>query len=242
MSMLVIDIAAITGLARQVTETLVRTNADTAALAEDGDGPQSVQQALYGFLAIAGELDRGGTRLSPLELVDLADHGLDLLDRLSALATRLRSREQGGSLLRLYPTLAVWLARHGARIRNLAGITSGFAAVADGLHEPGELTELCLLMEEVLDASAASVQADLEKSDPGRPWRILNLNEGIVATRSHDPRLMDSIFDKLTLRLPEDMPGFFAEGMLQMDTLNYPAPVRAVMNRYAEKWSNKVLH
>ena len=83
----------------------------------------------------------------------------------------------------------------------------------------------------------------LEKSNPGRPWRILHLNRAIVATRTHQPDVMDEAFTLLTECLPEDAPGFFSQGMEQMDLLNYPPHVREVMNRYYRKWSvNRSLH
>ena len=77
----------------------------------------------------------------------------------------------------------------------------------------------------------------------GRPWRVLLLNRGIVATRSHDPSTMEEAFTFLIRHLPEDAAQFFAAGMQQMEALNYPAHVRQVMEKYHRQWSlNRTLH
>jgi hypothetical protein len=53
---------------------------------------------------------------------------------------------------------------------------------------------------------------------------------------------MADIFEKLGRRLPNDMPGFLADGKRQMMVQNVPDEVRDVMNRYAEKWSERPPH
>jgi hypothetical protein len=87
------------------------------------------------------------------------------------------------------------------------------------------------------------ISQDLEKLNPGRPWRALLLNQSIIATRSYNPELMERAFDVLTEKLPEDAPRFFTEGMQQMEAQNYPEPVRKVMARYHRRWTvNRALH
>ena len=77
---------------------------------------------------------------------------------------------------------------------------------------------------------------DEDRSDAWRPWRVINLNTGIAATRSLDPELMESTFEKLGRRLPYDMPGFFADGMRRMAVQDVPDVARDVMRRYVERW------
>ena len=79
----------------------------------------------------------------------------------------------------------------------------------------------------------------MDRSNPWRPWRVLNLNTGIAATRSLDPELMKQVFDQLVKRLPDDVSGFFADGKRQMDAQDVPQEVRDVLNQYAEKWPSE---
>jgi hypothetical protein len=83
------------------------------------------------------------------------------------------------------------------------------------------------------DTAAVSpvISQDLEKANPGRPWRVL-LTRSIVATRSHNAGLMEQAFAELTNSTPDDAGQFFTEGMQQMDALNYPEHVRAIMAKY----------
>ena len=61
---------------------------------------------------------------------------------------------------------------------------------------------MCQMMDEVIEAASEKLQMDEDKSDTWRPWRVINLNSGIAATRSLDPELMERIFEKLGRRLP----------------------------------------
>jgi hypothetical protein len=101
---------------------------------------------------------------------------------------------------------------------------------------------MCQIMDEAIAAASEKLQMDEDKSNEWRPWRIINLNSGIAATRSLDPELMENIFEKLGRRLPDDMPGFLADGKRQMIGQNIPEAVSEVMDRYAEKWSGKLPH
>jgi hypothetical protein len=47
---------------------------------------------------------------------------------------------------------------------------------------------------------------------------------------------MEQAFESLIEHLPEDAPSFFREGMEQMNALDYPEQVRAVMARYYQRW------
>lgn len=69
-------------------------------------------------------------------------------------------------------------------------------------------------------------------SNPGRPRRVLNLNMGIVATRSRDPELIDVAYKKLMHRLPNDAEQFFNEGMKQIDIVGHLDQARVVVEKF----------
>jgi len=53
---------------------------------------------------------------------------------------------------------------------------------------------------------------------------------------------MEKVFEDLVRYLPEDAAAFFAEGMQQMEALNYPQPVRQVMGRFFDRWTRPRMH
>jgi hypothetical protein len=79
-------------------------------------------------------------------------------------------------------------------------------------------------------------------ADAWRPWRVINLNAGIAATRSLDPELMRNTFEGMGRRLPEDMPGFIADGVRQAAVQNVPDAVTEVLREYLAKWPARAPH
>ncbi len=182
------------------------------------------------------ESDGGLRSATPDDVTQLGDYGLGLLEELAAWAARLGLEGRRQELEVLALPLALWLARRGGELRNLESVVNAAAAVANHTHEPRELEELYAATGEVMEAAALTIRQDLERDDPGRPWRVLNLNRAIVATRTHNPRVMEEAFETLVQNLPEDAPAFFREGLGRMESLNHPPRVREVMERYYRKW------
>ena len=97
--------------------------------------------------------------------------------------------------------------------------------------------ELSCLMGAICGACSPAIKSDLEKANPGRPWRLLHLNRGIAATRSLRLELMEKAFEQLLKYLPEEAEAFFREGMSEMERLNYPGEVRDLMQRYFDRYT-----
>ena len=134
---------------------------------------------------------------------------------------------------------SLWVSGQGGKLFSLEPVVDAIAALANQTLEPQQLQNLFQNILQILDAVGDTIRQDLEKTNPYRPWRILNLNAGIIATRTHDPERMEVAFGYLLKNIPDDAPGFFAEGMEQMEKLDYPAHVRAVMNSYYEQLQGK---
>ena len=230
------DMPTISDLALKITLRVVGANEASQIIPEDGSGPLSVASALSDFFELATGLEAEDQTLAVDAATELAHHALDLADRLSYQLRQLDIHDQQAALASLFASLAVWFARRGAELENLAGVADGFARLVNGETSAAELTNLRHLMNEVLVAATAAVKADEDRSNPWRPWRVLNLNMGIAATRSLDPQLMGDTFDALGERLPDDLPGFFADGRRQMEMQDVPQEVRDVFARYSEKW------
>ncbi|MFW2438268.1 MAG: hypothetical protein ACN4GR_02740 [Arenicellales bacterium] len=242
MNNIVIKIDAISPLALEIMQAILARDAEAKKIMNDEDGPLALASALSDFFQFAAALESDKSYMDSDDLSEFGSYGLDLLDRLDFLVRKLEIMDQRDNVSRVHSSLAVWLARHDATIDNLKGAADGFALLVNGLVEPQDLAEMCQIMDEVIEAASAKLQMDEDRSNEWRPWRIINLNSGIAATRSLDPELMERIFEKLGRRLPYDLPGFFADGKRQMIGQDVPEAVSAVMSRYAEKWSSKPPH
>jgi len=185
----------------------------------------------------------GFTSTGIKDIRTLGNYGINLLARLAETAVRLRLPQRASGIEELTLPLACWIARRGGELGYLGPVVNGAANLANRLERPSDLGQLYGLLTEVVDAVNPQISQDAVPADPSRPWRVLLLNRAIVATRSHRPALMEDAFESIVEYLPDDAPTFFREGMEQMDMLNYPPHVRAVMRRYYEQWcGQRVLH
>lgn len=154
-----------------------------------------------------------------------------------------KAATQGRALVRLTLPVAMWVAHCGGRLDKLDLVVNALADYANEFRKPEQLTGLARVIATIIQAASAVVKHDLEQTNAMRPWRILHLNYGIVATRSHEPKLIEAAYDALVKNFPQDARQFFREGMQQMDIIGYPQAVREVVERYNKKWgSESTLH
>ncbi len=181
--------------------------------------------------------------LDSADVSKVGDYGLELLDELSILAASRGLQQAMLDLQRLSIPLALWVADLGGHIDRLDIVVNAFAGHANEIRDPEPLLQLSEAMGRVVNAASDAVKQDLEAGNPMRPWRILNLNWGIVATRSHDTEEMERVFSQLMNNIPVDAGQFFQEGMQQMDIVGYPDHVREVMDRFNRLVGNSdILH
>ncbi|MGD2116826.1 MAG: hypothetical protein PVG66_00560 [Chromatiales bacterium] len=242
MSSLVIEIPAISDQTLEVMKRVIDENEKTQKITDAESGPLPLAAALSDFFQLASSVENGNQQLETDVISELAEYALDLLDRLAHQLWQLDIHDQGDNLARIYISLSVWFARRNAVLDNLQGSADGFANLVNRENNMDELANLSQLMDEILEAASDKLKMDEDRSNPWRPWRVLNLNSGVAATRSLNTRLMQATFEKLGRRLPYDMPGFFADGKRQMDAQDVPQEVRDLMTRYAEKWPEKSPH
>lgn len=134
---------------------------------------------------------------------------------------------------------AYWVARHGGAILDLTPVVDRIALLANRTQTPEMLADLAAVMLALIDTAAPAYVQDLDNANPGRPWRLLHLNLGIVATRARRPDLMEQAFARLVRHLPQDAAQFFHQGMQQLERIDYPESVRAVMQNYFQRWGGK---
>lgn len=232
----------IDALALQIMQAAIAASEQAKLDMHDEAGPLALASALSDFFEIIARIEQGEVVLDGEELAEFGEYGLELIDRLAWLLRRLEIMDQRETIARVYAGLAVWLVRRGVVLDNLEGVADGFAYLANGLNDTAALKSLCGMMEEVVEAASEERIRDEDQRNPWRPWRVLNLNLGIVATRSLDAALMESVFERISRRLPGDMAGFFADGRRRLALEEVPDAVREVMDRYAERWPAAAPH
>ncbi len=230
------DLGYIVDRCRELLQGLSEAWEDSAPKPAGVTPPEVMEAAFAQLFEILRGMEDAPARDRPAPgdaaLGELTEYGLKLLAELSSCASRLEQEPQAVAAESLALPFALYMARRGAELSLLEPVVNAVAALANQLEDPAELAQLFVLCGEVVEAVSPAVSQDTDRSDPRRPWRLLLLNRAIVATRSHKPALMEVAFDAVLEHLPEDAARFFAEGMAQMDALDYPPHVRAVMERY----------
>lgn len=189
--------------------------------------------------------DMSAESIGLLEEKDISQIGQYALDILEGMVSYVENRtgQQDRNLLRLSIPVSLWVARHGGKLSQIDMLVNSLAGYANEISEPHLLEELTGILREVIDACDKEIRLDLEQSNMMRPWRILNLNYGITATRSHQPVLIEQAYDALIKNLPQDARQFFREGMQQMEKIDYPEEVRELVGRYNKMWgAESLLH
>ncbi len=172
----------------------------------------------------------------------MADIGLQVIHTLSHWAIHLQLEKAVGELEKLTLCVALWCARQQCQLSTLIPLVDAVSDYANRQSESETMSELTSVVGEIIDAIEANIKMDQDKSDPHRPWRLLNVNYGIIATRSLDPAIMEQAYENIIQRFPEDAAEFFREGMEQMQIIDYPDHVCAVMEKYYHATNNPTLH
>ncbi len=204
--------------------------------------PPQLIEALDQLFAALKKLDGdyGATGLLPHdEASQLSDHALNCLIDLGAWAERLATAESRRSLGRVALGVADWTIRHHGEIRILEPLVDACATEANSTDSIETLISLFFVMQQLITHVSPVIQADLNKYDQSRPWRVLNFNLAIVATRTQNPDLMGQAFDALGATLPDDAPLFFEEGIKQAQKAGYGPEVKSLMQDYFDRWTVK---
>jgi len=228
--------------ANHALQVLLQSVSGASAAGEES--PDELGKSLDQFFNILAAIESKGQaqQFSADEMRDLADHGLGLLNQLNDWAIRLDCDEAQKIFTGLCIPVALWCARQNISLSQLEPVVNALTKLANNTQDTRLLGEISDAVGVIINSVAPGIKQDLDKSNPDRPWRVLNLNHGIVATRTHDPKRMEAVFEQLLYRLPEDAGEFFREGMEQMDRIDYPQHVRTVMQKYYELTNKPTLH
>jgi hypothetical protein len=240
-----IPVGQLDSIQHLISELLDACNSSGASGLETGNLAETAL-AFEQLAEVMRRLDADNTSAGSVDSADVTEIGeyaLQLAESLSAELERCQLHERRMQQATLVIDIALWVAQHGGIIDTLEPVVDALARYANTIREPEPLEALGETIRQIVAAVSPVISQDLEKLNPGRPWRVLLLNQSIVATRSHNTALMEQAFAQLTSSLPEDAGQFFSEGMQQMDALDYPETVRKVMEKYHRQWNmDRSLH
>lgn len=141
------------------------------------------------------------------------------------------------AIARLTAAVALWAVRHDVALTVAEPVTNALAHLSNGARSKAELSAVFGVMQGVIDNVRPALQADLERSNPQRPWRLLHVNLAITAVRSEDSRLMELAFDALDAALPDERAAFYAEALSLALAPKVASTVRNAIERRHERWS-----
>ncbi len=179
----------------------------------------------------------GAQKMKAHEATEKGEEILQLLDKLFFLVTQSPANDRLIKMLAI--STGMWVVKKGGEIRHLDLIVNAIATFANQtkyLYHLEELYEVSLF---ILMATDDSIKADHDKINAQRPWRLLCLNHAIIATRSGNCELVKPAFDRLIQYLPNDAEMFFARGMKEVRTGNYPFSVRNIVIAYHNMYNQQ---
>ena len=228
-----VDLSLLNERFRELANQVLEASETSRQTIDDMDEPVMLREAMSQLIEMLNHLSAGDDPqvARAAEINTLCEYGLHLIEELSALAGRLEQQALASEIERLSLPCALWFARQGAEIRNLAPVVNALAFLANQSADPRTMARLYTHCCEVVEATSPACE-DSDANDPRQPWRMLLLNRAIVATRSHNPELIEPAFDAIVDYLPQEAAQFFAEGMEQMAIMDYPAQVRELVQRY----------
>ncbi|QJR09919.1 hypothetical protein DSM104443_00970 [Usitatibacter rugosus] len=167
----------------------------------------------------------GGSRR--LELEDTDELVAGLLNDLA----RLRAEPE------LALGVALWAMRHEVEMGAVEVVVNALAQRSNNAKSPQELSAVFGLMQGLIANVTPLLSADLERSNPERPWRILHINFAITAIRTEDPAMMDFAFDALDEALPGERGGFYSEALALVLAPGVAPAVRERIEARHLKWT-----
>lgn len=191
-------------------------------------------RSTHGNLHTLQSIDKQYGGMAALELEDVSSLVGDIhtqLARWDAEADR-RKLAAAATLAEVTIGVALWAIRHGVALDVVEPVVNALAWRSNNAKGKAELAAVYSLMRGVIAHVAPRLAADLERSNPERPWRLLHANLAITAIRTEDPDAIDAAFDLLDAALPDESASFYAEALARALA---PGVARAVRERIEER-------
>jgi len=186
--------------------------ADVKPIAFADDGRLATRELVRRFKAL-GQSPELGARLETLEALDRQYGGRaplaleDVGELVASIVVDLARLDDSDLVI----GVALWAIRHEVALEAPEPVVNALAERSNRAGGKEELAAIIALMEAVIANVRPRLAADLERSNPERPWRILHANLAITAIRTEEAALMDAAFDALEAALPDEAASFYAE-------------------------------
>lgn len=225
---------------RETSDAVLQAFKQSELQADSDNSPSQLIEAIDQFIIIYDTLGNQHSKNSLFNKESISQIGeqtINCLIELANWAERLHLAKEKVLLEEIAFTVAHWVIRHQGEIRSLEVIVNILATKANRTSDKAILSALFHVMNDVIEHAAPEFKNDLDKSEANRPWRMLNFNFAIVATRTMDKELMIKSFDTLGRNFPEDCPQFFEEGLRQSEKEVYGPEIKIMMAEYFKKWA-----
>ncbi len=245
MSSFLIDISLAANRFQNLAASILDVHRKLIDVMSNEESPEHIIEGIDQFLRIATQLDMSrdtADAVDDKDVTQLGNYGLSLLMDLQQWVSQRELHELASDIQLITLSIADWIIRHAGQIQILEPVVDALAKIANQSSQHAKLITLTQFMGKIQHACANISRSDLEKSNPGRPWRILCLNRCIAATRSHDPKQMEQAFAFMIQVMPDEAPRFFSEGMQEMDKLDYPAHVKKILQDYFDKYTRPTMN
>ncbi|HUP96839.1 MAG TPA: hypothetical protein VM073_02795 [Usitatibacter sp.] len=191
---------------------------------------ESARPEVAPHLRTFAALDRQYGGAGPLPVEDAAEV-------VAAALTQMAYLEEAAEFADLTLGIALWALRHDVDISAVEPVANALALRSNAASNAQELAAVFGLMQGVIAHVAPGLRADLERSNPERPWRVLHANLAITAIRTRDPAMIDFAFDALDDALPDERANFYAEALALAMGPRVDAAVRERIEARHLKWT-----
>jgi hypothetical protein len=178
------------------------------------------------FLGLMQQLDQdyGPDCDLPLSDADVAvDNALRAVAAVEGWLNRLDLMGALPDLDTLAVGISLWAMRHECAIVTPDPAVNALARLANRAASRQDVAAAFGLMQGLIANLQPRLGADLERSNPERPWRVLHLNLAITGIKSGDEVMMRHAFAALNAGLPEERTGFYAEALDLAEKAGLPA-------------------
>ena len=206
----------------------------------DSDGTTRLMAIAGDFLPAMQSLDgQYGTdgELPMDDIGEAVDEALRALAELDVLLDRGEISAQRENLHALQIGIGYWAMRHHIPMYATEPVVNALAAQANRATTRQDAAAVYALMQGFVQHFAPQLQADLERSNPERPWRLLNLNFAIASIRTGDAAMMRFAFDTLNRHLPNECAGFYEEASALAAQPGFPLETRGMIEAECAKWA-----